>query len=276
MIVDRAHPDLSSIMPLVDPVKAQAPLVNCSSAECVGQCSPELLSLLDIRDAETYCAPHGGVCTTFPLSDAVGIAGACAFNATYADGSTQVGALARGPVELGGTCVGLVMCVCSVKCIYLYYTLAINFLTPTNPPPTPTRPTTGVKLANMTWGALVFGQTPRLLQPRGGGILGLQPGSCRATELSCAPSFLDTMAAEKGLPKVMAFCGNKVCMLCVSVYECVYSCVSMNPPPPPDPSPTHPSNSHRTALSSSSAATTAGCTRPPCSTPPSSAGATNT
>lgn len=62
----------------------------------------------------------------------------------------------------------------------------------------------------MTWGALVFGNTKRLSQPRGGGILGLQPGSCRATELSCAPSFLDTMAAETGLPKAVAFCGNEV------------------------------------------------------------------
>lgn len=69
---------------------------------------------------------------------------------------------------------------------------------------------TGVQLQNATWGALVFGNTPRLLQPRSGGILGLQPGSCHPTGLSCAPSFLDTMAAETGLPKIVTFCGSEV------------------------------------------------------------------
>lgn len=62
----------------------------------------------------------------------------------------------------------------------------------------------------MTYGALVIGSTHTLFEPGGGGVLGLRPGICHESALSCYPSFLDTMVAETGLPKMVTFCGNDV------------------------------------------------------------------
>lgn len=68
----------------------------------------------------------------------------------------------------------------------------------------------GLKLQDMTWGALVIGTTHTLFEPGGGGVMGLRPGICHESALSCYPSFLDTMAAETGLPRIVTFCGNEV------------------------------------------------------------------
>lgn len=65
VILDRKHPDLKSVRQVVDVQKAQASFLNCSSEQCVGKCSPELLERFGIKDKDTSCAPHGGTCTSF-------------------------------------------------------------------------------------------------------------------------------------------------------------------------------------------------------------------
>lgn len=47
--------------------------------------------------------------------------------------------------------------------------------------------------------------------PRGGGVLGMAPSTCAAsTHLSCFPSFIDAVAEEKGVAKIISMCGNEV------------------------------------------------------------------
>lgn len=50
VILDRQHPDLKSIRPVVDVAKAQATFINCTSEQCVGKCSDELLERFGIKD----------------------------------------------------------------------------------------------------------------------------------------------------------------------------------------------------------------------------------
>ncbi len=127
----------------------------------------------------------------------------------------------------------------------------------------------------MTWGALVMGSTHTLFEPGGGGVLGLRPGICHEAALSCYPSFLDTMAAEKGLPKIVSFCGNEVC-----VYVCMYGranglgwgswpglagvCLLAWSTYHVAPNATHThTHTHRNGPSSCWAGATSGCTRAP-------------
>ena len=80
-----------------------------------------------------------------------------------------------------------------------------HFSTRPHPPLAP-----GIKLDRLTWGALVDGNTNEVTDPESGGILGMQSADCDAALLSCYPSFLDTVSAQKGLPKVVSYCGHEV------------------------------------------------------------------
>lgn len=86
IIIDRAHPDLSSVRPVVDLDKAKASLVDCASEMCTGTCTTEFLEDMGIKvrlesirpfhpqpssefpiqtptpSQSAFCGPHGGVC----------------------------------------------------------------------------------------------------------------------------------------------------------------------------------------------------------------------
>jgi hypothetical protein len=58
--LNRSHPDISSIRPVVDTRKAKASFINCTSELCVGTCTQELLDELELE------VRHGMGCARGP------------------------------------------------------------------------------------------------------------------------------------------------------------------------------------------------------------------
>lgn len=67
MTVDRTHPDLSSIRPVVDVGKAKATLVDCTTELCTGTCTAEFLQELKLEVSQHPCPTPNGVHSEYIL-----------------------------------------------------------------------------------------------------------------------------------------------------------------------------------------------------------------
>lgn len=72
------------------------------------------------------------------------------------------------------------------------------------------------------YGAIVGGEDRIVKLPRGGGVLGMAPSACAIdTHLSCFPSLIDALAADRNVSRLVSICGNEV-RGCVGGWVCMY------------------------------------------------------